>query len=160
MLTHRRITLALLATTVALALASCGGDDDESADTTPESAQTQTTPTTETGSTGSAGDPKNNPRAKEIVACLREKGMFTIVNPGGTVGADYHLVIDNGTGGIIYGFEDEAAAKAAKGKVDRDQGSAGRETEVIGDVTYSTFPKGDEFAAPEKTPKAKACAQG
>ena len=161
MLSYRRTTLALLASLAALALGACGGDDEESADTTPpKAAQTQTTPTTDTGSTGSAGDPKNNPRAKEIVACLGEKGMFTIVNPGTSVGADYHLVIDNGTGGIIYGFEDEATAKASKGKVDKDQGSAGRETEVIGDVTYSTFPKGDEFAAPEKTPKARACARG
>ena len=157
MFEFRRIPLVLV-TAAALTLGSCGGGD-ETAEDNPTSAQTQTTPTTETADTAtSSGEPKNNPRAKEIIACLRQKDMFTIVNPGTSVGAEYHLVIDNGTGGIIYGFKDEATAKASKGKVDKDQGSAGRKTEVIGDVTYSTFPKGDEFAAPEKTPKARACA--
>ncbi len=145
----------------ALAVGACGGDDEETGDTAtqPKPAKPQTTPET-TETSASTGDPKSNPRAKEIVSCLKGKGFNVIVNPGTPVGGRYHLVIDSGSGGIFYGFADEAAAKAAKGKVDKDQGSAGRKTEVIGDVTYSTFPKGDEFAAPEKTPKARACARG
>src|SRR5215217_7643698 len=112
----RKTPMAMLA--AALALAGCGGGDNDNKN---DSAGSQATePKTETGATESTGSPQENPRAKEITACLKQSGLNVIVNPGGAIeSADYQLVINSGGAGVLYGFSDAAAATAGKPAVQK-----------------------------------------
>lgn len=158
----RRTLPAILAT---LALAACGGGDDEKkSDTggsglseTPKT-ETSTSDTTTTGTSTSAGSPEDNPRAKEITACVKKAGLNVITNPATQVNGDYQLVINGGAAGVLYGFANDAAAVAGKSKVQQEEGSAGRKTEVIHDTVLAYFPAGQTLAEPEKTDKVRKCA--
>jgi hypothetical protein len=166
MLRTRTSLLTLLALLAALALGACGGDDekDSAASTTTQETTTQDTTTETTAETGttdtgaSAGDPAKNPRAKALTSCLEGKGFNVILNGGGEVDASYELVIDAGSGGVLYGFADEAAASAAKGKVLEQEASAGRDVEVRGDTVFAFFKPDQTLADPKKYAKVRACA--
>lgn len=82
-----------------------------------------------------------------------------ITNGGGQVpGAKYELVIDAGTGGVLYGFASDAKAAASEGKVLKEEGSAGRKVQVLGDTVFAYFAEGQSLAAPEKYDKVRKCA--
>jgi ABC-type glycerol-3-phosphate transport system substrate-binding protein len=164
MLRARTGALALLAMLAALAFGACGGDDEDdsggSAETQETKAQGTTTDTETTDTGASTGAAADNPRAEALTSCLEREGFNVIVNPGSQVDADYQLVIDAGSGGVLYGYADEAAASSAKGKVENEEGSAGRDVEVLGDAVFAFFPAGQTLAEPEKYEKVRACASG
>jgi ABC-type glycerol-3-phosphate transport system substrate-binding protein len=151
----RRPVIALLA---ALALVACGGDDDENGSggsTAAQETQTQTTETTDTTTTSGGG----GARREEISSCLDREGLNVIENPGSQVDADYQLVVNSGGAGVLYGFADESAARAAKAKVQKYEGTSGRRTEVIGDTVLAYFPDDQTLADPEATAKVRQCAR-
>ena len=110
----RTALLALLAVLV-LALAACGGDDEDSggdkADTQETTAETteEAPATTEPATTEAA--PAS--RAEEISACLEANGSITddTDNPNVPESVEAQIGMD-GAGAIIYVFADEAAAEA------------------------------------------------
>ena len=168
MFPRRAIPLILFALLLfPFALAACGDDEEDSGDsarkeqqapaTTTETTTTETTPTTG-GTETSADDPASNPAAKELVACLKDQKFTVFTNAGTQVEADYQLVIDAGSGGVLYGFAEAAAAKSAKGKVDENEKSAGRQSEVIGDTVFAFFPSSHSLAKPVKYKKVRTCA--
>jgi ABC-type glycerol-3-phosphate transport system substrate-binding protein len=143
----RTLALALIAASL---LAGCGGGDDDKS--SGGKAKPPTTPTATTG-TGSQS-------AKAITSCLKGKGLNVIVNPGSVVDADYQLVINSGGAGVLYGFADESAAKSARGKVLKYEGSSDRKVEVIGRTAYAVYPPGHTFGQPDKSKQVRACAAG
>jgi hypothetical protein len=66
----------------------------------------------------------------------------------GCLSASTVLVIDAGTGG----------AAASEGKVLKEEGSAGRKVQVLGDTVFAYFAEGQSLAAPEKYDKVRKCA--
>jgi ABC-type glycerol-3-phosphate transport system substrate-binding protein len=143
-------TLALVLVAAAM-LAACGGDDENDKSSGGKS-KPPTTPTATTG-TGSQS-------AKAITSCLKGNRLNVIVNPGTVVDADYQLVINSGGAGVLYGFADEGAAKSAKGKVLKYEGSSDRDVEVMGKTVYAFYPPGHTFGQPDKSKQVRACAAG
>ena len=162
MLRPRTAATALLALLAAMALGACGGDDENGsggatrAQGTATATETGTTETT--GTAGQAANSRSNPRGKELTPGLRGKGLTAFVNPGGQADADFQLVVNAGGGGVLYAYADEAAARAAKAKVDRYEGSSGRDVEVIGDTVFAFFPPDQRLAQPDKQKKTRECA--
>lgn len=153
---RRTLILAL----ALLALGGCGGSDKKSDSggskqtSAPAETQTQTSTTKSTG-----GDPQKNPRAKEIVDCLKKDGLNVILNPGGAIEtADYEIVINAGGAGVLYGFSDASAALAGRPAVQKYEGSSQRKTEVIGDTVLAYFPPDQTLARPKDTAKVRTCA--
>src|SRR4051794_7619179 len=142
----------LIATLAALALGACGGGDSQTPAPKTE-AQTQTS------TTKSAGSPQDNPRAKEIVDCLKKAGLNVILNPGGAIeSADYQLVVNSGGAGVLYGFPDAAAAQAGRPAVQKYEGTSQRKSQVIGDTVLAYFPPDQTLAQPKDTAKVRKCA--
>src|SRR3954468_7916193 len=141
---------ALIATLAALALGACGGGDDS---TTAQKPETDTSPSPSTSTSPTPSAPESNPRAKAITSCLKRAGLFAINNPATQVGGDYELVVNGGAAGVLYGFADSTAAQSGKAKVQTEEGSAGRKTEVIGDTVLAYFAPDQALAEPEKTAK-------
>src|SRR4051794_7826124 len=151
----RRTSIAVLA---ALALGACGGGGD--GDKSDSAASQAPEPTTQTSTTkSSGGDPASNPRAKEIVACLKRAGLNVILNPGGAIErADYQLVVNSGGAGVLYGFSDAAAAQAGRPAVQKYEGTSQRKSQVIGDTVLAYFPPDQTLAQPKDTAKVRKCA--
>lgn len=133
------IRLASILAVLVLAFAGCGGDDEET--TTSSPATTTTGATGATGATGDAGDAglAGDPKARtdEIETCLQDGGHNTIRNDGGIVDADYQLVVDNGAGGIVYVYSDDAAASKGVPKVEDYERGAGRDVHQLGQVVIA-----------------------
>ena len=167
MISPRRTSLALLLTIPALALASCGGDDEKKKDSggsdkskAPATTQTQTQADTATQpdtavNGGSGGGP--DARAKQITACFKGKGSSVIKNPATQVGGAYQLVVGAGSGGIVYGYKSAAAAQKAKGRVLKEEGSAQRKVDVIGDTVIAYFPADNSLATPGAEKTLRGC---
>jgi hypothetical protein len=137
--------IALLAAVAALGIAGCGGDDDETTSSSTSTTSSSTGATGTSGATGAegdnsadaglAGDPKE--RTQEIEVCLDDAGHTVIKNPGGTGNAEFQLVVDAGSGGIVYIYPDEQkAADSVKTVTDYEKG-AGRTIEQLGDTVIA-----------------------
>ena len=140
---HRTIRLVVLALAAfSLAIAGCGGDDDETTSTTTSSTTTTTTgPTGPTGPTGDEGEDTasgEGATAKSIAACLDDEGLTYNENveffslEGEPPDADRINVTSGGadSGIVIAVFEDEA-------DVDEDgvvEAGGVVDTEVLGNV--------------------------
>jgi hypothetical protein len=144
-----------MAVLAALVLGACGGDEDDSGGSK-ASQPTQTEKTETTTPATSAG----GARQEEISSCLERAGLNVIQNPGSQVDADYQLVVNNGGAGVLYGFADDAAARAGRAKVQKYEGTSGRETEVFGETVLAYFPDDQTLADPESTAKVRRCARG
>ncbi len=151
----RRTAIATLA---ALALGACGGGDDEKK--SDSSASQAPKPTTQTSTTKSSGSPQDNPRAKEIVDCVKKAGGINVIlNPGGAIeAADYQLVFNSGGAGVLYGFSDASAAQAGRPAVQKYEGTSQRKSQVIGDTVLAYFPPDQTLAQPKDTAKVRKCA--
>lgn len=162
MTSPRRSSLALFSLLAALALASCGGDDEKkdsggSDKSKAPAKQTQTQADTQTdtavnGATGGSPDA----RAKAITSCLERKGENVVKNPATQVGGEYQLVVSAGAGGIVYGFKDDATAEKRKSRVVKEEDD--RDVEVTGDVAIATFPADNSLAKPGARQKLTGCA--
>lgn len=149
----------------ALALASCGGDEEKkdpggSKKSKAPATQAQTQPDTRTQTDtavngASAGSP--DARAKQISACFKGKGSSVIKNPAIQVGGAYQLVVGAGSGGIVYGYKNAAAAAKAKGRVLKEEGSAQRKVDVIGDTVIAYFPADNSLATPGAEKTLRGC---
>lgn len=160
-------SLVLLTLLAAFALVSCGGDKEKKssggsdksrapATQTQTEAATRTETRTDTAVNGArAGSP--DARAKQITSCLEGKGGDVIKNPATQVGGKYQLVVDAGSGGIVYGFKDARAAARAKGRVLKEEGSAQRKIDVIGDTVIANFPPDNSLAKPGADRTLRGC---
>ena len=140
---NRRAPVALFAIVVALGVAGCGGDDEET--TTSTSTTGATGATGASGATGAegensadaglAGDPKE--RTQEIEVCLEDAGHSPIRNTGGEGNADFQLVVDGGAGGIVYVFSDDQKAADGVQAITSYEESSGRDVEQLGDTVIA-----------------------
>jgi hypothetical protein len=74
-----------------------------------------------------------------------------IVNPG-SAGAKNFLVVDAGFGGVLYVFDDEAAADQSEGKVANEESGTGRDVQVLGNVVIA-------YMTEREIPDLEECAQ-
>jgi hypothetical protein len=138
----------------AAVLAGCGDDESDTEETAAETTAAETTTETATteaetsATTEAAGEAVTT---QDIVACLEDLDHDVIVNPGSIAGAKNFLV-DAGFGGVLYVFDDEAAAEAGEAKVVTEESGTGRDAQVLGNVVIA-------YMTQREVPDLEECAQ-